>query len=167
MHLDVEVPDLDAAHGLVLRHGARLLFEAQDHRTYADAVGHPFCLYRGAIGERGRIRRIVFDCFSPRALAGFYEAMTGMNRRVIDTPGLVEIASDEVSAPAFAFHHGQHRPPRWPDPAYPQQVHIDYDFDEESIRDEVTRLGAIRLPEMGGGGFVYADPAGHPFCLGE
>ena len=27
------------------------------------------------------------------------------------------------------------------------------------------RLGATRLPHLGGGCPVYADPAGHPFCL--
>ena len=76
------------------------------------------------------------------------------------------MAWDPESAPAYAFQQVQHRPPRWPDPAYPQQVHIDYDFKDESVRDRVVQLGGVRLQYMGGG-LVYADPAGHPFCLGE
>jgi hypothetical protein len=166
VHLDIAVADLDAAHGRVLRHGARLLLDAGDHRTYADRVGHPFCLYPGASGEHGRIARIVFDCYSPRALAAFYGGMIGPHRRVIDTPELVEIAWEAENAPAYGFHHVLHRPPRWPDPAHPQQVHVDYEFTDASLPDRIVELGAIRLPYMGGG-FVYADPAGHPFCMGE
>ena len=30
---------------------------------------------------------------------------------------------------------------------------------------EVLKLGATRLPGPGEGWRVYADPAGHPFCL--
>jgi catechol 2,3-dioxygenase-like lactoylglutathione lyase family enzyme len=48
-HLDLGVPDLDAAEAKVLELGARLL-EAGDPgrgwRVYADPVGHPFCLVR-------------------------------------------------------------------------------------------------------------------------
>lgn len=166
IHLDICVPDIGEAQRTVLAHGARLLLEAEDHRTYSDRIGHPFCLYPGAPGGTGRIERIVFDCFSPRTLAAFYREFLGMTRRVIDTPHLVEIAWEDSDGPAFAFQHLQHLPPRWPDPAYPQQVHIDYDFEDPDLGDLVLQLGGIRLPHMGGG-FVYADPAGHPFCLGE
>ena len=56
--------------------------------------------------------------------------------------------------------------PRWPDPAYPQQLHLDITVDDA---DEAERaalaLGAHRLPGDGENWRVYADPHGHPFCL--
>lgn len=45
LHLDVLVVDLDEAENLAVGNGAIALHDAGDHRTYADPVGHPFCLY--------------------------------------------------------------------------------------------------------------------------
>jgi predicted enzyme related to lactoylglutathione lyase len=62
-----------------------------------------------------------------------------------------------------------HVPPDWP-AGLPQQIHLDLHVDDiKASHDEVMALGATLLktsdlsdPE----GFqVYADPAGHPFCL--
>ena len=58
--------------------------------------------------------------------------------------------------------------PRWPDPAHPQQVHLDVQVDYREIaalEEKVLALGATRLPGEGENWRVYADPAGHPFCL--
>jgi hypothetical protein len=57
-------------------------------------------------------------------------------------------------------------PPRWPDPAYPQQAHLDILVDDlDTGEARALQLGASRL--SGGGKMfrVFADPAGHPFCL--
>ena len=55
---------------------------------------------------------------------------------------------------------------RWPDPAYPQQLHLDItvgDLDEaEQARWSWARPGC---PATGENWRVYADPHGHPFCL--
>ena len=65
----------------------------------------------------------------------------------------------------------QHVPPGWPDGAPPQQVHLDlWVEDFESAHAHVMGLGArVLRPATGateGDDFqVYADPAGHPFCL--
>jgi predicted enzyme related to lactoylglutathione lyase len=63
-----------------------------------------------------------------------------------------------------------HVPPQWPD-GTPQQIHLDlWVTDVAAAHEEVMALGATLL-EAGGDfgsveGFqVYADPAGHPFCL--
>ncbi|BFU42236.1 VOC family protein [Krasilnikovia sp. MM14-A1004] len=47
MHLDIEVPDLEAAVAAALRAGARLAdHQPQDTvRVLLDPAGHPFCLY--------------------------------------------------------------------------------------------------------------------------
>jgi hypothetical protein len=51
--------------------------------------------------------------------------------------------------------------PTWPDPTVPIQMHIDVMVDDlAQAHDWVRGLGARPL-----GGDVYADPAGHPFCL--
>ena len=63
-----------------------------------------------------------------------------------------------------------HVPPDWPD-GDPQQVHIDLWIEDlASAHDEVMTLGAKLLkssddPAAPEGFQVYADPAGHPFCL--
>lgn len=63
-----------------------------------------------------------------------------------------------------------HVPPDWPD-GTPQQVHLDLHVEDvRTAHDEVMSLGARLLQaadDIGSArGFqVYADPAGHPFCL--
>jgi hypothetical protein len=172
LHLDFPAADLDAADRLAISLGAVRLQDRDVFRSYADPVGHPFCLYRDGAApvdpERplpGQIGRVVVDCVSPRALAGFYAELLGMRGRVLDTPERVEIASADRS-PALAFQHAQATAPRWPDPAYPQQMHLDLAVDDADAATQlVLSLGASRLPDMGGSCPVYADPAGHPFCL--
>lgn len=169
-HLDIEVGDLDEAEAVAHRWGARLLLDAGDHRVFADAFGHPFCLYR-AVADGGRfparIERVVLDCSSPRALAPFYEQMLGFTRRLLDTPERVVIAGLDPHQPTLAFQHAEFVPARWPDPAYPAQVHLDLGVaDLEASQELAERLGALRLPHPRGA-TVYADPAAHPFCLGD
>ena len=65
-----------------------------------------------------------------------------------------------------------HVPPEWPD-GPPQQIHIDLWVDDfNAAHEEVMALGATVLkaaeqvpPEARDNYQVYADPAGHPFCL--
>jgi catechol 2,3-dioxygenase-like lactoylglutathione lyase family enzyme len=163
-HLDVAVADLDAAHELVYRHGAALLRDSGTHRVYADRVGHPFCLYPGGKAPVGRIARVVIDCFSPRALAAFYSELFGMPVRLLDEPERVEIARSDGGV-ALAFQHTVSPAPRWPDPAYPQQLHLDLVPDDPGAAVQLAaRLGAMRLP-LPPKRTVWADPSGHPFCL--
>ena len=63
-----------------------------------------------------------------------------------------------------------HVPPTWPD-GTPQQIHLDLWVDDiRAAHDEVMSLGAKLLQaaadrEAADNYQVYADPAGHPFCL--
>jgi len=63
-----------------------------------------------------------------------------------------------------------HIRPQWPD-GQPQQIHLDLTVtDIASAHEEALALGAVTLGEPAdltpSSGFqVYADPAGHPFCL--
>jgi Glyoxalase-like domain len=64
-----------------------------------------------------------------------------------------------------------HVPPDWPD-GNEQQVHLDLHVeDPRAAHDEAIALGARLLqgaPDVDSdeGYQVYADPAGHPFCIG-
>lgn len=64
-----------------------------------------------------------------------------------------------------------HVPPEWPDGGQQQQVHLDLWVDDlDTAHQEVISLGARLLKpaedrDAPMGFQVYADPAGHPFCL--
>jgi predicted enzyme related to lactoylglutathione lyase len=61
-----------------------------------------------------------------------------------------------------------HVPPDWPDGTPEQQIHLDlWVEDFAAAHDRVVSLGArVLKPPAGDDNFqVYADPAGHPFCL--
>ena len=64
-----------------------------------------------------------------------------------------------------------HVAPEWPEGA-PQQVHLDLHAEDFAVAHErAVALGARLLqasaePGADQGHQVYADPAGHPFCIG-
>jgi hypothetical protein len=63
-----------------------------------------------------------------------------------------------------------HTPPDWPEGS-PQQVHLDLHVDDaRSAHETAIGLGATVLQsddlDAEEGHQVYADPAGHPFCIG-
>lgn len=166
LHLDVFVADLEATEEVALSNGATLLQEANDHKTYADPAGHAFCLYPDSGVERGAvIGRVVIDGSSPPALADFYADFLGM-QRIEDAPERVVIAYADGRLPMLGFQHvARYVAPRWQDPHFPSLIHLDLHFeDDEEARAKAEQLGAARLPG-GGSCSVYADPAGHPFCL--
>jgi catechol 2,3-dioxygenase-like lactoylglutathione lyase family enzyme len=109
----------------------------------------------------GRLHHVVLDCPDPAALARFYSALLGLPVTYTSKDWVVVAASETSSGLAFQLAPG-HRPPTWPDPAVPQQVHLDVMVEDVAAAGPaVLALGAVKL----GGGDVYADPAGHPFCL--
>jgi hypothetical protein len=64
-----------------------------------------------------------------------------------------------------------HVPPEWPHGS-PQQVHLDLHVEEpRAAHEQAITLGARLLQaapdfDAAEGHQVYADPAGHPFCIG-
>ncbi|MEU2716243.1 VOC family protein [Streptomyces sp. NPDC007205] len=112
---------------------------------------------------------VVLDCPDPHALAGFYAAVLG---------GTVEANCDDSGewvylkvpgGPALAFQEAPgHVPPKWPSPDGSQQFHLDLVVEDlDAAEKGVLELGARPLDtEDRERTFrVYADPAGHPFCL--
>jgi predicted enzyme related to lactoylglutathione lyase len=110
----------------------------------------------------------IIDCPDPMKLAGFYSQVTGRPVMEGSGDGMAAIAFGEVD---LAFQRVEdYRPPRWPDGEHPKQYHLDFEVDDiEPERRRVVQLGATLLRDLTGpGGYgwqVYADPAGHPFCL--
>ena len=57
------------------------------------------------------------------ALAVLYGELLGMRRY---DPGYIKLQKDDDSLPEFGFESTRGEPrPRWPDPGYPQQAHLD------------------------------------------
>jgi catechol 2,3-dioxygenase-like lactoylglutathione lyase family enzyme len=110
----------------------------------------------------GRCHHVVIDCPDPAALAAFYSDLLGLPV-TFRSPDWVVVAETATTS-GFAFQRApDHQPPRWPDPDRPQQLHLDVMVDDLDEADPaVVALGARRLHA---GDHVYADPAGHPFCL--
>jgi hypothetical protein len=78
-----------------------------------------------------------------------------------DDDWVVVAVNDTTSGLAFQRAPDQ-RASTWPDPGVPQQVHLDIMVEDPAAAGpRVLALGATELD----GRNVYADPAGHPFCL--
>jgi catechol 2,3-dioxygenase-like lactoylglutathione lyase family enzyme len=109
----------------------------------------------------GRLHHVVLDCPEPRVLADFYSALLGQPVTYDDGDFAVVAADATTSGLGFQRAPG-HVPPTWPDPAVPQQVHLDVMVEDvDSAGSVVIALGGTRL----GDAAVFADPSGHPFCL--
>jgi catechol 2,3-dioxygenase-like lactoylglutathione lyase family enzyme len=108
----------------------------------------------------GRVHHVVLDCPDPLALATFYSELVGLPITYTSADWVVIAVNDTTSGYAFQRAPG-HRPPRWPDPEAPQQFHLDIMVEDPAAAEPaVLALGARKLADT-----VYADPAGHPFCL--
>ena len=113
----------------------------------------------------GRLHGIVIDCPDPSGLAAFYEQLLGMVR--VQDEGDWVVIGDAPDRPGLAFvPAADFLPPTWPDPEVQQQIHFDIMVDDLDTAEAATlRLGARRLSNAGNHSRVFADPAGHPFCL--
>jgi catechol 2,3-dioxygenase-like lactoylglutathione lyase family enzyme len=110
----------------------------------------------------GRLHHVVIDCPDPALLAQFYSDLLGLPVTFSSDDWVVVSADEATSGLAFQLAPS-HRAPRWPDPDWPQQFHLDVMVDDQAeATRRVLELGANRLAS---GDHVFADPAGHPFCL--
>ncbi|MFZ0160577.1 MAG: VOC family protein [Kineosporiaceae bacterium] len=109
----------------------------------------------------GRLHHVVIDCRDPEALAKFYAALLDLPITYRSDDFVVVAANSTSSGLAFQLAP-DHLPPRWPDPARPQQMHVDVMV--EDVADAGSLVVALGATPLEGDG-VYADPAGHPFCL--
>jgi catechol 2,3-dioxygenase-like lactoylglutathione lyase family enzyme len=112
---------------------------------------------------------VVFDAADLAAESRFWAGVLGGTVAVEDVWHMVLVDG----APRVGVQLApDHRPPEWPD-GTPQQIHIDLWVDDfTAAHEEVMALGAkvLKAAEESYPGArdsfqVYADPAGHPFCL--
>ncbi|MGP2436969.1 VOC family protein [Streptomyces sp. JW3] len=119
-----------------------------------------------------RFRSVVLDCPDPLALARFYAQVVGGTPRQDDPDWVVLQVPD---GPRLSFQRAPDlTPPQWPrSDRDAQQFHLDFDggstWEEmDAAQEKVLALGArvLDAEDREKKDFVvYADPAGHPFCL--
>ncbi|MEU6542579.1 VOC family protein [Streptomyces sp. NPDC046859] len=115
-----------------------------------------------AIAEVGSV---VLDCPDPRALAEFYARV--LDGTIVDEGDWVDVKVPGGPTLAFQAAPG-YVPPRWPSPEHSQQFHLDLTVEDlDTAEKAVLELGArpLETDDRERTFRVYADPAGHPFCL--
>jgi len=163
-HLDLQVDNPEVAAERAIALGATRLGNGANWITLADPAGHPFDLcQKDGVGPVMDLFAVTIDAPDAAALARFYAALLGLDLTYEGPEGAL-IAGDGTSV--MVQQVSDYTPPRWPDPTRPQQAHLDIMVGElDAGEAQVLAAGASRL---GGGGprfRVFADPAGHPFCL--
>lgn len=123
------------------------------------------------------ICQVVLDTTDVRALAEFYRELFGLEYRPGDEPDQGEkdwLVLRSTSGVPLAFQQVDVLPAAtWPQDGVPQQLHLDTtvpDVSELDVQhDRAVALGARLLFDRSDDPEeplrVYADPAGHPFCI--
>jgi len=129
------------------------------------------------------IRQTVLDSTDPRRLAEFYRQLFGLRYRPGDEPpspgqpdprGQDWLVLNGPAGTALAFQKvGELPGATWPDGPVPQQLHLDTTVstaaDLDVQHERAVALGARLLEDRSDDPEeplrVYADPAGHPFCI--
>ena len=134
--------------------------------------------------EYPRIVQVVFDTPDARGLAEFYRELFGLEYRKSDEPpppGQPDengqqwlVLRNPRGGTQLAFQQTDGvRPSTWPDPSVPQMLHLDTVVesvtDLEKQKQRALDLGATlrfdRSDDVAEPLYVFADPAGHPFCI--
>lgn len=112
-----------------------------------------------------KLSSVTLDCPNAGSLAAFYADITD---------GKVTFLNDAwatVNGPGGRIEFQtapRYTPPTWPDPTSSMQMHLDFYVDDlDAAEARVLAAGATKYAFQPNGDhcYVYADPAGHPFCL--
>ncbi|MBU8859843.1 MULTISPECIES: VOC family protein [unclassified Micromonospora] len=131
-----------------------------------------------------RLCQVVLDCTDARALAEFYRVLLGLVYRPGDEPPAAGepdergrdwlVLRTAEGVPQLAFQQVDRLPEvTWPEGEVPQQLHLDLTVPSVTELDRqherVLALGGRLLRDRSDDPDeplrVYADPAGHPFCV--
>lgn len=119
-----------------------------------------------------KVQCIVLDCPDVGDLARFYSSLLGGVVNQSDSRWQINeswATLHTAGGMVLAFQGvEEYRPPLWPDASAPQQFHLDLEVrDLDEAHESVIKLGAALLDrgDPDRSWRVYADPAGHPFCL--
>ena len=91
----------------------------------------------------GRLHHLVIDCPDPLALAAFYSGLLGQPITYRSDDFVVVSADEATSGLAFQLAP-DHQPPTWPDPARPQQMHLDVMVEDVAAAGPRLQLGGRR-----------------------
>jgi catechol 2,3-dioxygenase-like lactoylglutathione lyase family enzyme len=130
------------------------------------------------------LRQVALDCTDARLLAEFYRQLLGFRYRPGDEPPAAGepdpmgqewlVLQDAASTTRVAFQQVAELPEAtWPVGPRPQQLHLDLTVpttaDLDVQHERALFLGARLLCDRSHDPEeplrVYADPAGHPFCI--
>lgn len=117
---------------------------------------------------RIRYQVVTFDAADIDAESAFWAGVLGGEVDVDDGWHMVTVDGEPRVGVQLAPDHVA---PDWPHGAPPQQIHLDlWVEDFAAAHEQVMALGARVLRSARGATEgddfqVYADPAGHPFCL--
>jgi len=112
-----------------------------------------------------KLSSVAVNCPNAGKLAAFYAEITG------GTVTFLHEAWATVNGPGGRIDFQtipDYMPPTWPDPTSPVQMHLDFYVDDrEAAEARVLAAGATKYDFQPNDdhSYVYADPAGHPFCL--
>jgi hypothetical protein len=116
----------------------------------------------------GRLSGVALECREPAALAAFYSRLTGWPI-VYQGVDWYSVGADADTDFHLSFQLAPgHEPPTWPDPLSSMQCHLHLRVDDMDAAEEtVLALGATKFSHQPNPHHsrVFADPAGHPFCL--
>jgi catechol 2,3-dioxygenase-like lactoylglutathione lyase family enzyme len=131
-----------------------------------------------------KLRQVVLDCTDARVLAEFYRRLLGLRYRPGDEPPATGepdatgvdwlVLEDAAGSARVAFQQVTALPTAtWPEGPVPQQLHLDLTVPTAAELDvqheRALALGARLLQDRSDDPQeplrVYADPAGHPFCI--
>jgi predicted enzyme related to lactoylglutathione lyase len=188
IHLDINVPDREAALDRVLQLGGSLvetksykIGELGDSTTIMrDPEGYGFCLEDPPNTERAHIWNVTFACAEPRELGRFWALALGWPDENIDESifqtfreagvgepdisGFHLVKAPNGSRPRFYFHRREKSRPE----SYP--MHLDFATDDrEAEVERLVRAGASVVETKQGTNVTFTilrDPEGNPFCVG-
>jgi hypothetical protein len=130
-----------------------------------------------------QLRQVVLDCTDARLLGEFYRRLLGLRYRPGDEPpapgepdtaGRDWLVLHDAAGALVAFQQVAALPDAtWPEGPVPQQMHLDLTVPTTAELDvqheRALALGARLLEDRSDDPEeplrVYADPAGHPFCI--
>ncbi|WP_328291354.1 VOC family protein [Kineococcus sp. NBC_00420] len=117
----------------------------------------------------GRLADLVIDCPDARLLAQFWQTVLGRDIDD-DEDGWITLGPGPDGHRLSFQQVADYIAPTWPSQHHPQQMHLDVLVEDlPTAHAQVLALGAQARGDVMSPGpkewRVYADPAGHPFCL--
>jgi catechol-2,3-dioxygenase len=128
VHLDLAVDGHEEAAQRAVALGATRLADGAAWITLADPAGHPFDLcQRDGTGPAIQLFAATIDAPDAPALARFYADLLAWEVTYDGPEGA--LAAGDGKSLMFQQVSG-YKPPQWPDPAHPQQGHLDVIVDD-------------------------------------